>query len=84
MKVKPEHYAALTAAITPNRGKIASHREAIVREGKAKDVDKRVRWDLLWAIPRDVRTPLVDAIYRYANDDHLDTALRAIVRDLAS
>ena len=83
MKIKPEHYNALKKAITPNRDKIKSHREFIIKEGKAKDVDKRLRWDFMWAIPRQVRTPIIDEVYKYANDDHLDTVLKRIIQELS-
>ncbi len=79
MKIKPHHYAALKKCMEANMDEASKHREFIVNEGKAKDVDKRLRWDLLWAIPRDVRTPLLDEIYQYANDTNIDTALRSIM-----
>ena len=84
MKMTPVHYDTLKAMIEPNKGKIAAHREVIVKEGKAKDVEQRLRWDLLWAIPSATRTPFIDECYKYMNDDHLDTALRSIVREFES
>ncbi len=84
MKIKPEHYASLRQGILTNIDKIAIHRAFLVAEGKAKDVDKRLRWDAFWAIPSIVRTPLVDAIYKYADDTHMDTAARAIMREVFS
>ena len=47
---------------------------------KVKDLDKRYRWDLLWAA--GLSDFLVKVIYKYAHDDHIDTALKAIVPKL--
>ena len=43
-----------------------------------KDLNKRYRWDLLWAARYDV-TPLYQ---EGCNDSHIDTALRCIVARL--
>lgn len=83
MKIKPEHLAhmkeAIGAALSPED--VAAHRRFIVEEGKAKDVDKRLRWDLTYRTPGMSRW-LVDNVYPYADDENLDTALRAVMRDL--
>lgn len=52
-----------------------------------KDVDRRYRWDLLWAVcGREIlpRQFISDVLYGQcgANDSHIDTALRAIVPPL--
>lgn len=41
-----------------------------------KDIEKRFRWDLLHASCFDV-TPL----YRYMNDEHIDSALKHYVKN---
>ena len=45
--------------------------------GCAGRSDERIRWDCLWNSGFDI-TPL----YSYLNDSHIDTALRAIMRDV--
>ena len=81
MKASPEQRAALAAAIHPLD--ITEHREAyrsgrIPRADQIKDLDARYRWDLLWASRFDIA-----ALYAAGlNDDHIDTALRAIVAPL--
>lgn len=40
--------------------------------------DRRYRWDCLWAINSKDRTEWFDQVYKFANDDHVDTALRKI------
>lgn len=77
MNVSPEHYARLHAAITPLD---IPNRRDYYRAGRfaraelVKDVDRRYRWDLLWA--SGAAAVLYDAGY---NDAHIDTALRSIV-----
>lgn len=44
---------------------------------KVKDLNKRYRWDLLWLLKLDLTE-----IYKYANDSHIDTVLRKLVRPL--
>jgi len=83
MKIKPEHYATLRDAFASIRDRIASHREAVIAEGRAKDIDKRVRWDALYALHASLPDNFVcGTLYAYMDDTHLDTALRAIMREV--
>lgn len=82
MKIKPEHYAFIRDAIARKftAEQVEAYTARIQREGKARDVGKRVRWDFMW---HSVEPDFVcRKIYPYANDDHIDTALRAIMREL--
>jgi hypothetical protein len=45
---------------------------------KNNNHDERLRWNALYCIPVEIRTPLIDRIYTYANDDHISTALKKI------
>lgn len=79
MKISAAHYTDLKQAILRNVTKIAAHREFITKEGKAKDIEKRLRWDLMWAgTTIDWRTEA----YRDLNDSHIDTALRSIMAEI--
>lgn len=40
--------------------------------------DMRYRWDCLWAINSHDRGEWFAEVYQFANDDHVDTALRKI------
>lgn len=81
MKIKPEHLAYMEAAISKiPANKVAAHRQFIVNEGKAQDVEKRLRWDLSYYA--GLSAWISDNIYPYANDEHIDTALRSIVGKL--
>ena len=80
MKIKSEHYTALKIAIQPFDTEV---NRPVYREGKyprperTLDVDKRYRWDLVWATKVDL-----SPFYGYLNDEHIDTALRGIVGPL--
>lgn len=49
---------------------------------KAKDESKRYRWDLLYASQEATRF-VCDVLYKYSHDEHIDTALRSLVKPLA-
>lgn len=53
MKISPRHYAILRDAIAPLAPKLSAHRDFVTKEGKAKDVEMRVRWDALHAAKID-------------------------------
>lgn len=83
MKIKPEHLAHMQAEIapldTPERRKLYLEGR-FPNASKVTDLNKRYRWDLLHAA--QLTTWLCDTVYRYAHDDHVDSALRSIVKDL--
>ena len=73
MKIKPEHYERLQGAILLCSNQIPPL-DAYLASGNTA---RRWRWDLLWTATRN--TPeLMRGIYDYANDEHIDTALRRI------
>jgi hypothetical protein len=78
MKITPDHYGTLHTAITRVRAaKLIPERNYYVLQNLTA---KRWRWDLLWLAKREGYLPdrFIDTIYSYANDDHIDTALRRI------
>ena len=75
MKLKAEHIKILREAITPfmNADTAALYAEQGL-------TPKRYRWDALWSANK-VSVPLreiMPVIYRYANDEHIDTVLRML------
>lgn len=80
MKVKPEHYATIVGGFREVR---ANNPEIERLYHEAGLTEKRMRWDILRAarINGDSSQWLCDVIYPYANDDHIDTALRHAVKD---
>jgi hypothetical protein len=80
MKIKPEHYTTLKNAIAPLKGHFEKRRENIIAEGKAKDVEMRLRWDAFHASKYG---GILSELYSYVNDEHIDTALKKIMLELA-
>lgn len=79
MKLKPEHYAHIRDSIKAAVEKHNLPKEEVYTVQNNLS-SKRYRWDLLWAAKLSVW--ISDNIYSYANDDHIDTALRNIIREL--
>jgi hypothetical protein len=82
MKIKPEHYAHMKATIRMGwtDETIAARKAELQHDARVKDLAKRLRWDVLYSVVGS--RWICDAIYPYANDDHIDTALRAIMREV--
>ena len=80
MKIKPEHYNVLKSIISAfDREQVLAYKSLKL----GKDPEKRFRWDLFYCARRSgTEKFMIEDIYKYANDTHLDTALRAIVREL--
>lgn len=82
MKMSVEHYEYIKSAIAPMSDKIKAHRKFIENEGKSKDIEKRLRWDLTYYA--GLSQWICDNLYEYLDDGHIDTALRRIVSELES
>lgn len=82
MKISAESYNHMKAQIaTIGASKASAHRQFIINEGKAKDIEKRLRWDLSYYA--NLTAYVCDEVYSQGCDNtHVDTALRAIMRDL--
>tara|TARA_R100000541_G_scaffold43799_1_gene50974 strand:+ start:305 stop:568 length:264 start_codon:yes stop_codon:yes gene_type:complete len=82
MKISDSHYDLMKKEIDKiwTKEKHDAHLKFVLNEGKAKDVEKRVRWDWMYYAKL---TPFVcENLYQYANDKHIDTALRNIILNL--
>ena len=80
MKIQAEHYNFMRAKLAPFKGQIEQFRQRIINEGKAGDAEKRLRWNLAYLA--DLTWWLCENVYTYANDAHIDTALRSIMKEL--
>lgn len=77
MKIKPEHYQHMKLEIEKILPNLPEIKAAIQN---AKDFNKRLRWDLSY---KAKLTPYIcDNIYSYADDSHIDTALKRIAKEL--
>lgn len=77
MKIQPDHYRTLSAAIYRSQQGM----ETLEEYKQHGLTTKRWRWDLLWRAKRVGFLPerfIEDQLYSYVNDDHIDTALRRI------
>lgn len=87
MKIKNEDYQILKQAVIKGiqllSEKYKDNVETKYQEAGLSPM--RLRWDFLWAsklkIGDGVGAPGDVNIYAYANDDHIDTALRSIVKE---
>jgi hypothetical protein len=77
--MRPEHYTWLLDSCRPLADRIPAHREFIRKEGKAKDIEKRLRWDLFYSVNRAAGS--MD-MWVYLQNSHIDTALRAIMKEI--
>ena len=80
MKIQPDHIAHMREAIAPLAPKLMPHFTAVTNNAAAKNPAMRTRWDALYAA--GLGKWICDTLYSYANDEHIDTALRSIMRDL--
>lgn len=83
MKVSPEHREAIARAIRPfdtaeTRARYVAR--DIPRADTVRDIDRRYRWDLLWAAVDSGRASY--AMIRDYKDAHVDTVLRQCVAPL--
>lgn len=89
MKIKPEDLAVLRAKVEPLDTPEMRERYrtgAFPRSESVKNLDLRYRWDLLWASKLKIGDGVgirgdLD-LYAYMNGEHIDTALRSIVKPL--
>jgi len=89
LKIKPEHLQRLREALAPldTEARRAPYRAGeIPRADAVTDIDKRYRWDLLYAsglkIGDGVGVPGDLELYGYLNDEHIDSALRSFIKPL--
>ena len=82
MKLTPEHFAQLQSIVTAKLEELGNLEPYFVQyRNNGGDWKKRFRWHALYAVPYSDRGPWFDEVYKYANDDHIDTALRKIMKD---
>ncbi len=88
MKMPPATYARIESLMrakfqATGQADILAYKAKLALDPRVKDQAKRFRWDLFWAATQgDNRIESSDLYAGELNDDHVDTALRAIVRDL--
>jgi len=77
MKMTVEHYNIIKASIAAiDRDKALAHRALELGNDKAK----RFRWDMLYLT--ELREWICETLYQYLDDTHIDTALKAVMKEL--
>ena len=76
MKIKPAHYAHMKAEI----GALSDEEKALCRPIEPNK-EKLFRWNLCYRA--GLTRYICDNVYSYADDTHIDTALRNIVKELS-
>ena len=91
MKITQKHYAKLKnlfVQVEPLSKYTIQHLEEVYTKDhasgalKANDINKRLRWDLWACIKQEERVKLVNELYTYMNDDHIDSALKQIIKEI--
>ena len=83
MKMKQADYDVIKNAIaSKDKQGIQAFKRDLKENGKYKDFDKRFRWDLFWLC--NLSSWASDTLYKEQglHDIHIDTALKAIVKEL--
>lgn len=82
MKVKSEDYEYMKSKMSREISKkdAERHRHYLLKDPKVKDLEKRFRWDCVYAAK--LSGFICHSLYDYCNDDHIDTALKKIIKEL--
>lgn len=81
MKIQPEHYEHMKREMAARAHLILQIRDQIAVDPRVRDAEKRLRWDLFHV--SGLTRYVCDHVYNYANDVHIDTALRSIMREIS-
>ncbi len=90
MKIKAEHLTRLEALVKVGVTRIPPPQAYMSRDPSIRGIDKvvcplkRHRWDALYAVGGTEHRDLLLEVYEYANDAHIDTALRAAINKVLS
>lgn len=80
MKMTAEHYKFIKSRINYEKKDVLKYKQSLKSDPRVKDIDKRLRWDLFYfAMPVAWDSK---ELYGYLNDNHIDTALRKIMKEL--
>lgn len=78
-----QELARLVVPLDVQERRIAYREGRYPRAEFTKDVNKRYRWDLLFAAGGRFREGnFMTELYKYLNDSHIDTALKKLIPDL--
>jgi hypothetical protein len=86
MKIKKEHYEHMKSAMVDKLAgtpalDVTAYLRNLENDPRVKDVDKRFRWDLFHAA--GLTKYACDTLYVYLDDAHIDSALKAIMKEMS-
>ena len=83
MKIKKEHYEFMEKQIDKlfkgHSHEITEHIKSLRKNPDVKDINKRIRWDIFYAT-KSLQKFTCDVLYDYLHDEHINTALKKIVK----
>ena len=81
MRMPTDLYDQLAQRMGALNWDIAAYRQRLTAEGRSRDVEKRLRWDMMWAaVPSSW---VCENVYNQGmHDAHIDTALKKIISRL--
>lgn len=91
MKMKTEHYKNIKRkiqALGSNEKllevlqRYLERDKSIPRIEQAKNLNMRFRWDILHHVFHNDFDFITKTLYSYLHDDHIDTALKAIIKEI--
>jgi len=80
MLIKPAHYEHMRDAIAALLPNVEAYRAAIAADPRVKNPSRRLLWDLLYRAK--LSAWICETLYPYADDSHIDTALKRIGAEL--
>lgn len=80
MKMTAEHYKFIKSRINYEKQDVLKYKQSLKSDPRVKDIDKRLRWDLFYFAMPVAWDP--KELYGYLNDNHIDTALKKIMKEL--
>lgn len=84
MKIKPDHYSEIKTQMQDRldilKGYALTYKNQLKDDTRVKDIEKRFRWDLFQGSVS--LSFIVDELYKYLNDTHIDSALKKIMSEL--
>jgi hypothetical protein len=82
MKIKPEHFQRIVQGVEEAKRLYPTFsylKEVVARDKPHFDAARLYRWELYYVIAATGGHDLLTEIYDYANDTHIETALRRAI-----
>jgi hypothetical protein len=81
MKIKDEHYEIIRHGMLRHRDEFERHLEDAKLNKRCRNKERCAMWGLYYSVP-DLHDYVIKNVYIYADDSHLEAALKKITREL--